>query len=88
VCRNLEEKAWNINVEASDIIYTNALEYYSQVHNATKRDINVLMRGTKDGEVIIKNIRPKTTGGTYEVIDQTFRDTASFKESEEGSISE
>jgi hypothetical protein len=48
----------------------------------TKRDINALLKGTKDGEVIIKNIRPKTTGGAHEVIDKTFRDTA------EGSITE
>ena len=34
VCRSLEEKAWNINVESSDMIYTNALEYYSQVQDA------------------------------------------------------
>jgi hypothetical protein len=124
VCRSLEEKAWNINVEASDMIYTDALEYYSQVQDAAerridsaesiyaelhdffrnmgqhetgeaaptnkkvKRDINALMRGTKDGEVIIKNIKPKTTGGTHEVIDETFRDTAKFKDTEEGEIRE
>jgi hypothetical protein len=106
VCRSMEEKAWNINVESSDMIYTNSLEYYSQVQDAakrrvdsaeslynelhdffrrgpmetdqptqkkTKRDINSLMKGKKDGEVIIKNIRPKTTGGTHEVIDETFK---------------
>jgi hypothetical protein len=33
-CRSLEEKAWNINVESADMIYTNALEYYSQVQDA------------------------------------------------------
>jgi hypothetical protein len=121
VCRSLEEKAWNINIEASDMIYTDALEYYSQVQDAArrridpaetlyaelhsffrhgameseeptqkkvKRDINALMKGKKDGEIIIKNIKPKTTGGTHKVIDETFKDSASFKETEEGSISE
>jgi hypothetical protein len=123
VCRSLEEKAWNINVEASDMIYTNALEYYSQVQDAakrridsaeslyselhgffrnmgphgteeqptvkkTKRDINAFLKGKKDGEVIIKNIRPKTTGGTHEVIDEIFKNTASFKDTAEGSITE
>jgi len=121
VCRSLEEKAWNINVESSDMVYTNALEYYSQVQDAArrrvdsaesiynelhsffrrgpmesdqptekkvKRDINALMKGKKDGEVIIKNIKPKTTGGKHEVIDETFKDTASFKETDEGSIKE
>jgi hypothetical protein len=93
----------NINIEASDMIYTDTLEYYSQVQDAaesiyaephgffrrgpmesdigeaaparkkTKRGINALMKGAKDGEVIIKNIRLKTTGGTHEVIDEIFR---------------
>jgi hypothetical protein len=121
VSRSLEEKAWNINVESSDMIYTNGLEYYSQVQDAAhrridsaeslyaelhgffrnmgphensgqptkkkvKRDINALMRGTKDGEVIIKNIKPKTSGGAHEVIDETFKSNASFKETDEGEI--
>jgi hypothetical protein len=119
VCRSFEEKAWNINVEASDMVYTDALEYYSQVQDAAeslyaelhgffrhgkrteedptekkiKRDVNALLHGriglkSVDGEVSIKNIKPKTAGGKHEVIDETFRNTASFKESEEGSISE
>jgi len=53
-----------------------------------KRDIDALLHGRKDGEVIIKNVKPKTSGGKHEVIDETFRDTASFKETEEGSIEE
>jgi hypothetical protein len=28
VCRSLEEKAWNINIEAADMVFTDALEYY------------------------------------------------------------
>jgi hypothetical protein len=121
VCRSLEEKVWNINVEASDMAYTDALEYYSLVQNAAerridsaeaiyaelseffrhgametdvptemqvKRDANALMHGRKDGEVIIKNVRPKITGGKREVIDETFKDSASFKESAEGGFKE
>jgi hypothetical protein len=122
VCRSLEEKAWNINIEASDMVYTDALEYYSQVQDAArrridsaesiynelhgffrnmgphegeqptqkkvKRDVDALLHGRKDGEVIIKNIKPKTTGGKHEVIDETFNDSASFKETEQGSIKE
>jgi hypothetical protein len=124
-CRSLEEKAWNINVESSDMIYTNALEYYSQVQDAaerridsaealytelhgffrhspakngngetaptqkkTKRDINSLMKGKKDGEIIIKNIGAKTLGGTHEIIDETFKNSAQFKETDEGSVKE
>jgi hypothetical protein len=124
VCRSLEEKAWNINVESSDMIYTNALEYYSQVQDAaerridsaeslynelhgffrgmgphgtnggaptqkkTKHDMNALMKGKKDGEIIIRNISPKITGGTHEVIDETFTGRASFKETDKGGIRE
>jgi hypothetical protein len=36
----------------------------------------------KDGEVIIKNVKPKTAGCKHEVIDETFRDSASFKDTE------
>jgi hypothetical protein len=46
------------------------------------------LKSKKDGEVIIKNIKPKTTGDKHEVIDETFRTTASFKETDEGEIRE
>jgi hypothetical protein len=118
-CRSLEEKAWNINVESADMIYTDALEYYSQVQDAAnrridsaeslytelhgffrrdsmekdeptekqlKRDVNALRKGKKDGEVTIKNISPKTTGGKREITDETFKSKASFKDMDEGSI--
>jgi len=121
VCRSLEEKAWNINIEASDMVYTDALEYYSQVQDAAqrridsaesiykelfeffrhearetdqptqkkaKKDFNAVLKGTKDGEVIVKNIKPKTTAGKREIIDETFKDSAQFKETDEGSINE
>jgi len=32
---------------------------------------DALEKGKKDGEIIIKNISPKTTGGKHEVIDET-----------------
>jgi hypothetical protein len=121
VCRSLEEKAWNISVEASDMVYTDALEYYSQVKDAArrrvdsaesiyaelhdffrrgsvengqpsekkiKRDVDALLHGRKDGEIIIKNVRPKASGGKHEVIDETYKNTASFKKTDEGLISE
>jgi hypothetical protein len=46
------------------------------------------MKGKKDGEVIIRNISPKTTGGKHEVIDETFRNTAQYKDTIEGEIKE
>jgi len=53
-----------------------------------RRDINALERGKKDGEVIIKNVSPKTIGGKREIIDETFKDSARFKGSIEGDIEE
>ena len=123
VCRSLEEKAWNINIEASDMVYTDALEYYSQVKDAAgrrvdaaesiynelfeffrnmgqrenedqptqkqaKKDFNAVMKGKKEGKVGAENIKPKTTGGKREIIDETYKGSASFKESEAGSINE
>jgi hypothetical protein len=112
-------KAWNINVESSDMIYINALEYYSQVQDAArrridsaesiynelhgffrhgkrtaddpteaevKRDIHSLLKGRKDGKVVIENIKLKLTGGMHKVVDETFKNSASFKESEEGGL--
>jgi hypothetical protein len=122
VCRSMEEKAWNINVESSDMIYTNSLEYYSQVQDAAKRRVDsaeslynelhdffrsrgsrtdkpetekqelrnakALLKGKRDGKIVIENIKPKATGGVHKVIDETYKNTASFKESEEGEIKE
>ncbi|MDR2597611.1 MAG: hypothetical protein LBC76_09885 [Treponema sp.] len=53
-----------------------------------KRDFNSLQSGKRDGKIVIENIKPHITGGKHEVIDETFKDSAKFKESEEGSISE
>jgi hypothetical protein len=33
-----------------------------------KKDFNALEKGKKDGEIIIKNVSPKTTGGKREII--------------------
>ena len=53
-----------------------------------KKDFNAVLKGKKDGEVIVKNIKPKTSGGKREIIDETFKDSAQFKETDEGSITE
>jgi hypothetical protein len=47
VSRSLEEKAWNINVESSDMIYTNGLEYYSQVQDACQKAKGFLARSLR-----------------------------------------
>jgi len=53
-----------------------------------KRDFNALRKGKKDGEITIKNVSPKTKSGKREVIDETFKSKTSFKDIDEGSISE
>ena len=121
VTRQVQEILWNIIMEASDVLYTDALEYYAQVSDAAKRrvdpaetlkadlasffkrgsyksdeptekqlkrDFDALERGRKNGRLLIENVKPKMTGGKRKVIDETFKDTAQFKESEEGDFSE
>jgi hypothetical protein len=103
------------------MVYTDALEYYSQVQDAAERridsaeslyaelhgffrhgkrteedpteaeaerDARSLLKGRKDGKVVIENIKPKLTGGMHKVVDETFKNSAQYKESEEGSITE
>jgi hypothetical protein len=76
------DSAETLYAELHDFFRRGPKESDQPTEKKIKRDINALMKGKKDGEVIIKNIKPKTTGGKHEVIDETFRDNASFKESE------
>ena len=52
------------------------------------RDFKALQRGKHDGILVIENRKPKMTGGKHKVIDETFKDTAEFKETEEGEVKE
>jgi hypothetical protein len=52
------------------------------------RDARGLIKGTHDGILVIENKKPKLTGGKHKFIDETFKDTAEFKESEQGAITE
>jgi hypothetical protein len=52
------------------------------------REFNSLMHGKHDGKLVIENIRPKLTGGKRKIIDETFRDTAQFKDTVEGDFKE
>jgi len=47
-----------------------------------------LEHGKHDGKLIIENIKPKLTGGSRKIIDETFKSKASFKDMDEGSIEE
>jgi hypothetical protein len=53
-----------------------------------KRDFNSLLHGRHDGKLVIENIKPKLTAGKRKIIDETFKDVAQFKETDEGELKE
>jgi hypothetical protein len=53
-----------------------------------KKDFNALLHGKHDGKLVIENVRPKLTGGKRKLVDETFRDTAQFKDTVEGDFTE
>jgi len=52
------------------------------------RDAKSAIKGKHDGKIIIENFKPKLTGGVHKVIDETYKDTAKFKDDIDGQISE
>jgi hypothetical protein len=106
---------------AADMDYTNNLEFYQTVKEASKRridgaetlykkmetrfktkkqgaaeptikqqekDAKAIIRGKKEGTFFVEKEKPHLVGGKNKVIDETFNDTAKFKEDVEGSIKE
>jgi len=53
-----------------------------------ERELHALLHGTKDGKLIIENIKPKLTGGVHKVIEEKFSDSEQFKETKDGKITE
>jgi len=123
--KQISELLMNIMVEAADMVYTDALEYYNSVKEAAKRrvdpaetlakelepffkprmkrktnpdgtptekqlmrDFKGALKGKKDAEILIENVKPKLTGGVHKVIDEEFKDDVKFKETDEGEIKE
>jgi hypothetical protein len=122
----VKELLWNITIVSSDILYTDALEFYQSIKDAAKRrvdaaeavfnelrdffssrghgsqpdgeeeptikeeerDASALMHGKREGEIIIRNVKPKITAGKREVIDKKFTDSEQFKDTTEGEIKE
>jgi hypothetical protein len=52
------------------------------------RDAKSLIHGKHDGKIVIENIRPKLTGGKRKIVDETFKDTAKFRDDIEGEVTE
>ena len=83
-------------VDAAETIFRDLSVFFKRRRSETseptekqlKRDFNSLLHSRKDGKLIIENLKPKLSGGKHKVIDETFKDTAKFKESEEGEITD
>jgi hypothetical protein len=47
-----------------------------------------VLHGKRDGEVAVRNVKPKIIKGKREVIDEQFTDSEQFKSTEEGVFNE
>jgi len=56
----------------------------NEVHEPTEpeveRDVKALLKGKKDGKIVIENEKPHLVGGKHIVVDETHKDKATFKE--------
>jgi hypothetical protein len=83
-------------VDAAETLH-NALSIFFKHHRGETeqptekqelRDAKSLIHGKHDGKIVIENIRPKLTGGKRKIVDETFKDTAKFKDDIEGEVTE
>jgi hypothetical protein len=87
-------------VDAAETIFTELSTFFRRnrstaedgetppTEKKAKRDFDSLLHGRHDGKLVIENIKPKMTGGKRKIIDETFRDTAQFKDTVEGDFKE
>jgi hypothetical protein len=54
----------------------------------TKRNVNALLDGKRDGKIVIENIKPKVTDGVHKVIDEKLNNSVQYKGTEEGGYKE
>jgi len=83
-------------VDAAETLH-NALSIFFKHHRGETeqptekqalKDFKALEHGKHDGKLIIENVKPKLTGGKRKIVDETFRDTAKFKDDIEGEVTE
>ncbi|MDR2727966.1 MAG: hypothetical protein LBB56_02450 [Chitinispirillales bacterium] len=55
---------------------------------AIEKDLHALIKGTKDGKIVVENEKPRVVGGKRLLVDRTRNNKAAFKEVEEGEIDE
>jgi hypothetical protein len=69
--KQIQEILWNITIQASDIVYTDALEFYASVREAAKRRVDAAETLYKELEIFFKH---KKTQGEEPTEKQTLRD--------------
>jgi hypothetical protein len=82
------DSAESLYAELHGFFRRGAMQTEQPTEKQIKRDFNAVRKGKKDGEVTVRNVSPKTTGGNREVIDETYKDRANFKGNVEGKIEE
>jgi hypothetical protein len=59
-CKQIQELLWNLTIQAADMVYTDALEYYASVREAAKRRVDGAETIYRDLEVFFKKKRSPT----------------------------
>jgi hypothetical protein len=117
----IREMLWSCTIQAADVAFTDALEFYDAVKSAGRRRVDGaesiyrklepffkrrrritdiltkkqerkdalgILDGKKDGEMFIKNISPKTSAGTHEVVEKKLSDSVSMRETKDAEFKE
>ena len=90
------ESAAKRRVDAAETIFNELAPFFKHrkrdteqpTEKKTLRDFKALQHGKKDGKIVIENISPKVSKGKHIIIDETFKDTDQYKETDEGEIKE
>jgi hypothetical protein len=73
--KQIQEILWNITIQASDIVYTDALEFYASVREAAKRRVDAAETLYKELEVFFKRKRTQDEEPTQK---RTLQDAKAF----------
>jgi hypothetical protein len=69
-------------IDAHENLYNNLFQFFKKskrdgaepAQKEVMSDVNALLRGKKDGEVIVRNVRPKVAKGRREVADEVIKE--------------
>jgi hypothetical protein len=94
---SLREQA-RANVAGASALFAELLQYFTLHHRGRpgaeptekelERDFHSLVRGHKDGEIIVRNETPRAQGGVRTVIDDVHKNHGAIKETGEAEINE